>query len=190
MKIVFRKGWVSAVLLIVTFLAITPTSLVSTAAITIEPTIIRPTFTFSEKPTTTESFRTIIRPSFTLPAPETKFDFEISASPAAARVIQGRSVTFEVFVKWLAGTPEPVTFDLLGSPDHLSYRFSSSSVTPTCCVPPETVSLTINTANNIGAGQTYTLTISGTYYNTGDKTGQSDVNHAARVTLYVDYAPQ
>ena len=187
MKVVRRDAWVSVLLLIVTFLVLTPASLVSIAAITIEPTI-RPSFTFV--PSATETIRPTFRPTFTLPAPETKFDFEISASPAATRVIQGRSVTFEVFVKWLAGTPEPVTFDLLGSPGHLTYRFSSTSVTPTCCVPPDTVSLTINTADNIGAGQTYTLTISGTYYNTGDKTGQSDVNHAAKVTLYVDYAPQ
>ena len=41
MKVVRRNAWVSALLLIVAFLAITPTSLISTAAI-IEPTIIPP----------------------------------------------------------------------------------------------------------------------------------------------------
>lgn len=65
MKNVFRKGWVSVLLLTITFLALTPASLISAAAISIEPTF-RPSFTFAPSTTTVFTERTYrSEPGFT-----------------------------------------------------------------------------------------------------------------------------
>ena len=43
---------------------------------------------------------------------EPTFGYAISASPTAARVTQGQSVTLEVLVDWFAGAPQPVTLSV------------------------------------------------------------------------------
>ena len=174
MKAVIRNACVSALLLAAIFIALMPTSLVSTAATSVTfHSFTLHSFTLPSGPTIVT---TLINPTlvstFTL-APA--FDFAISASPTATRVIQGRSVTFEVFVNLVSGTPQPVTLYLSG-PTQMSYSFSSNPVTPNCCVP---VSLSIITGNNLPAGQYYTLKITGI--------GGADITRSTTVSLWVDF---
>ena len=122
MKVARRNAWISALLLIVTFLALTSTSLINTAAITINPT-----FTFTHI--------------------QGLFDFEISASPTEQSVFVGTGgclncqyfpVTFKVTVKLISGTPEPVNLNLL-APSFLTYSFSPYTVTATETVTPTVI---------------------------------------------------
>ena len=68
MKVVRRNGWFSALLLIGIFLAITPTSLVNTAAITIQPAYLE------------------------------TWSASVTVSPSEIRIVQGQSATFTVTV--------------------------------------------------------------------------------------------
>ena len=77
-------------------------------------------------------------------------------SPDGDPVAQGNSVTMTVTVNFISGTPQPVQLSVSGLPNGVKASFSSNSVTPTA-----TVTLTIMAAYNTQAGQTYTLTISG-----------------------------
>jgi len=144
-KFVMRNAYAPALLLIAIFIAIMPISPASAAPTNVTPNSLEPTFGYA-----------------------------ISASPTAARVTQGQSVTLEVLVDWFAGAPQPVTLSVSG-PAQMSYSFSSNPVTPNGYF---TVSLRITTANNLPAGQSYTLTITGT---NGATTRSTTVN------VWVDY---
>ena len=141
MKIVNRNVWISALLLMVTFLALTSTSLINTAGadFPIMPTCARCT--------------KIVYP----------FDFTIIASPTVNGVFQGRSATFDVWVMLTSGDPTSVNLDLSGSPSGLTYSFSRSTVTPIQgygVVGPQVI-LRVDASPDLAGGK-YMLEISGT----------------------------
>jgi hypothetical protein len=83
-------------------------------------------------------------------------DFSIAATPGAATVTAGRSVTFTVTTGVTSGVRQPVALSVTGLPDGAGARFSPSTVNA-----GEMATMTVSPTVSTAAGTT-TLTIVGT----------------------------
>mgnify|MGYP000020468873 CR=1 FL=1 len=83
------------------------------------------------------------------------FDFDISASPPSALIVQGESTSFTINVYLVGGVATTVSLSISGLPSGASY-----TITPNSGAPPFTSTLTIDTSEGVTPG-VYTITITG-----------------------------
>ncbi|HKM49863.1 MAG TPA: S8 family serine peptidase [Candidatus Bathyarchaeia archaeon] len=111
------------------------------------------------------------------PGQPSEFDFSLSLTPTATRLVPGGSATFTITVSQMVGSKQTVTLGIIpsGVPQGATYNFN-----PTSGDPSYVTTLTIKTTFQTPP-KTYLMTIIGTG---GGKT------HELSITLYVEQAAQ